>query len=130
MKRFLKYCVVGFSTFLIDLGLLFLFTDIFHVQYVVSAGIAFILGTSVTYFLSRTYVFKGTLRDFHSGYVFFLLIGTGGLLIVTIGMYVAVEFFDLHYLLSRILIAGFGGLWNYLMNFYVNFRVSQTQLRR
>jgi hypothetical protein len=37
---------------------------------------------------------------------------------------VAVDLLGLHYLVSRILIAGVVGVWNYLLNLYVNFKVA------
>ncbi len=119
--RFLKYSAVGVSTFAFDLVLLFVLTDFLHIQYIVSTGIAFILAVSVNYFLSRALVFKGTLRSVHAGYAIFIIIAASGLLIVTGSMFVLV---GLNYLVSRVLIAGIVGVWNYLLNLYVNFKVA------
>ncbi len=122
--RFVKYSSVGVATFLFDLVLLYLLTDFLHVQYVISAGIAFTIAVSINYLLSRRFVFHGTLRSVHAGYAIFLLIAGTGLVVVMGMMYVLVDIAGINYLISRVLIAGIVGVWNYLMNLYVNFRVA------
>ena len=129
MKRFLKYVGVGTSTFGFDLALLFLFSEFLHWNYVLAAGVAFVIAVSVNYVLSRRYVFAGTLRSVHAGYAIFLLIAGVGLGLVTSLMYVCVYALGMNPFLSRVLIAGVVGLWNYVMNLYVNFRVHEGALQ-
>ena len=122
--RFFKYFLVGFSTFILDLLLLYLFTDIFLFNYLVSTGVAYIIAVSINYYFSRRFVFSKTSRRIDHGYYSFLLISGTGLLFVVILMSFFVEILSLDYLLSRILAAGFVGTWNYLMNLYFNFKVA------
>lgn len=126
ITRFGKSFGVGLVTFALDLALLSLFIDVFHLYYVVAAGVAFVIATSLNYVISRRYVFTGSERGVRSGYLLFLLIGGVGVLIITTLMYVLVDVFAFHYLISRILIAGVVGWWNYLMNLHVNFKVAGT----
>lgn len=128
LNRFFKYALVGGSTFLFDLLLLSIFTVNFHWNPVWSAGIAFLIAVSINYLISRRFVFKGTLRSIHAGYGGFLLIAGCGLVIVTSGMYLMVNVLSWNYLLSRVLIAFVTGIWNYLLNLYVNFRVAGKHL--
>ena len=53
-----------------------------------------------------------------------MMIALAGLLAVTGLMVVFVEILHMHYLPSRIIIAGMVGMWNYFMNLYVNFKVA------
>ncbi len=122
--RFFKYWLTGSSTFLLDLLLLFIFVDYFEASYVSAASASFLIAVSVNYFISRHFVFKGTLRSVGRGYVNFILIALAGLIIIAVGMYVLTSILAVHYLLARITIAGMTGLWNYLMNLYVNFKVA------
>lgn len=122
-QRFLKYSTVGTTTFLFDLFLLWLFTDVMAINYLLAAGVAFVVAVSINYVLSRRYVFRDSLRSVGSGYVNFLLIAGMGLLFVVGGMYVLVEFFVLPFMAARVVIAAVTGFWNYLMNLYVNFSV-------
>ena len=126
ITRFGKSFGVGLVTFALDLALLSLFIDVFHLYYVVAAGVAFVIATSLNYVISRRYVFTGSERGVRSGYLLFLLIGGVGVLIITTLMYVLVDVFAFHYLISRIVIAGVVGWWNYLMNLHVNFKVAGT----
>ncbi len=122
--RFLKYFAVGFSTFLIDLALLYLLTDVFLLNYLLSAGLAFLTAISINYYFSRKIVFKKTEIDFSKGYYGFIIIAGIGLLFVIFLMAVFVEIFNWNYLISRILTAGVVGIWNYLINLFINFKVA------
>ena len=122
-KRFLKYSFFGMLSFVLDLILLYLLVEIGSLLYGVAASISFVIASSVNYVLSRTYVFQGTVRDMQTGYALFVFIGFVGLGMVVMGMYVFVEYFAFHYIVARILVGGFVGLWNYAMNLYVNFKV-------
>ncbi|HWU24289.1 MAG TPA: GtrA family protein [Candidatus Paceibacterota bacterium] len=124
LVRFLKYSTIGFFTFLLDLALLYFLSDIVLVNYVVAAGIAFVIAISVNHSLSRKHVFKGTVRTWKIGYVNFLLIALIGLLIVTGGMYVLVGLLRVNFLAARISIAIITGLWNYTVNLFANFKVA------
>lgn len=121
--RFLKYIVVGFSTFLFDLLLLYILTDILFVNYVLSAGVAFLIAVSINYYLSRTFVFNRTTREFVGGYYWFIAIAGIGMLAVMGLMFLFVAIFGWYYLVSRVVIAGIVGLWNYVMNLFFNFKV-------
>lgn len=127
-KRFLKYTLIGGSTFLLDLVLLFLLVEYLLINYAVAAGIAFLLAVSVNYLLSRQFVFRGSLRTFREGYVHFLGIALLGIGLVVSGTVALVEWIDVPYLMARVLIALVTGLWNYLMNLFVNFRVAGLHL--
>jgi len=124
LTRFLKYTSVGVSTFLFDLFLLYLLTDYFKIHYALATPLAFGIAVSINYFISRRFVFKGTLRSIHAGYGVFLAIAGTGMAAVTGLMVVFVEVFHMEYLPARVIIAGLVGLWNYFMNLYVNFKVA------
>jgi putative flippase GtrA len=124
LVRFLKYASVGGSTFVFDLFLLYLLIDYFRIYYVLATAMAFGVAVSINYFVSRRFVFKGTLRSVHEGYGIFILTALVGLGTVTGLMVLFVEVFHLHYIPARIIIAGIVGLWNYFMNLYVNFKVA------
>lgn len=123
LRRFLKYSAVGISTFALDLVILFILIDFYDLHYVLAAGLAFVVAVTINYWISRRYVFPGTLRGVRDGYVNFLLIALTGLSIVMMGMYLLVTVFGIGYLLARVISASITGFWNYLMNLFVNFKV-------
>lgn len=122
-KRFLKYATVGGSTFAFDLALLWVMTEVFLVPYLVSTALAFMIAVSINYFVSRRFVFKGTNRRIHHGYVYFILIACGGALAVTGAVALLVTTLAMHYLVARVLVACFVGMGNYLFNLHFNFKV-------
>lgn len=124
LLRFLKYSVVGVSTFVFDLLILLCFIDVLGLDPVASAAIAYLIAVSVNYMLSRHFVFMGSLREVGSGYLLFVVIALFGAALVTSGMYVLATILGVHYMVSRVLIAAISGFWNYLMNLYVNFKVA------
>lgn len=124
LQRFFKYSAVGLSTFLFDLCLLYLFIEVWSINYVLAAGLAFMIAVSVNFVMSRRYVFVGSLRSVPASYLNFLLIVGIGLLVVMGGMYVLVAVMGQSYALSRVVLAAVTGFWNYLMNLFVNFKVA------
>jgi putative flippase GtrA len=122
--RFIKYSIVGFSTFVFDLLLLTLVTHVWPYSTVYAAGITFFIAVSLNYFISRKYVFRKTSRGVKMGYTNFIGIALIGMGIVMGGMYVLTVFLAWNYLISRICIAIVTGLWNYLLNLHVNFKVA------
>jgi putative flippase GtrA len=124
ITRFSKYSVVGASTFVFDLALLFLLVDVFLVEQVIAAGVAFFIAISINYYISRQYVFKHSHRSLQSSYANFILIASVGVALVTGGMYIMTHLLAWNYLIARIIVAGMTGIWNYLMNLYVNFKVA------
>lgn len=124
LHRFLKYALVGGSTFLFDLLLIWLMTEFLRVPYWASTALGFLIAVSINYFVSRRFVFRGTQRKVHHGYAYFILVAGGGALLVTGAVAALVSAFSLHYLLARILIACVMGVLNYLFNLHLNFKVA------
>lgn len=123
-KRFLKYTSVGVSTFLFDLLLIWLMTEFMGVPYWLSTALGFAIAVSVNYFVSRRFVFKGTERKIHHGYLYFIGVACGGALLITAAVTALVTTLALHYLVARVLVAGVVGIGNYLFNLHFNFKVA------
>lgn len=123
IKRFLKYSVIGVSTFGIDLSLLWFLTDIVGVHYLLATLIAFLVGVSINYFASRYIVFNETSRGWKSGYVYFLSIVLAGVSLTLGIIYILVNFTKLSLLEARIITSGFIGIFNFLMNDIFNFKM-------
>ena len=101
IKRYITYMFVGFPTFLLDIGLLFLLTDILHIHPVYSAGIAFLIVDTVNYIMCRAFVFTESKRPHKEAYIRFILIAIFGALLIMGLMYLCVDIFHFHYLISR-----------------------------
>ena len=121
--RFIKYTLVGFSTFVVDLFLIYFLTDILQINYLVSAGIAFVIAVTLNYHYSRKLVFHETTRELRQGYFNFLAIAILGLILIILLMALLVEVFSINYIIARILVACLVGIYNYLTNLLLNFKV-------
>lgn len=123
-KRLSKYASVGVSTFLIDLGILFSLTTLFHVFYLYAVAIGFGIGITLNYIISRTWVFKGTARTIHHGYIYFVGGGVVSLGVVLTLVGILVGTLGIPLLIARGIVSGIVGIGNYLFNLYINFNVA------
>jgi putative flippase GtrA len=121
--EFLRYCLVGGASFLIDAAVLtlcweFLLPDLGRYRLYVATAIGFTAGLIFNYFLSLIFVFRASdnKRTGRSAAAFavFALIGAVGLGLTELGMYAGTALLGLHYLLVKILVTGIVLIWNYL----------------
>ena len=59
LMEIFRFVINGGLSFVVDFGLLYLLTDIFHVNYLLSAGISFTASVIFYYILCVKWVFKG-----------------------------------------------------------------------
>jgi putative flippase GtrA len=127
-RRFVRYSVVGTSAFVFDLLLLSLFVDVLQLPVVPAAGVAFTIATAGNFLVSRYAVFQYSSRNMSTGFANFLLVAVVGVAFTMGCMYMLTQYTSVHYLVSRVVIAVLVGIFNYLMNLYVNFRVAGYEL--
>ena len=123
VRRFLRYILVGGSTFAFDLLLLYVVTTYLGAPYYLATPGAFLVAVSINYLISRRFVFRGTERGHALGYAYFIgmaLIGAG---ITTLGVATLVTHAGLYFLYARIATACVVGIGNYLFNLFHNFKV-------
>lgn len=114
--QFLRSIFVGAIATLADIGLLYILTDFAHTHYLVSTGIAFILGTVVNYVLSIFWVFKEKkLKSKTAEFVVFAVIGAVGLLLNELFMWLFTDVAGLYYLLSKVIATIIVFLFNFLI---------------
>lgn len=111
----MKFGVVGVLAFLIDYGLLAFFTEVFGVDYLISATLSYVISTVFNYLASMRYVFKhreGTsrVREF-SIFVVGSLIGLG---INDLCMWAGVELLGVHYLVVKVFATAVVAVWNFI----------------
>jgi|SRR3989344_2308130 len=123
LHRFLRYALVGISTLAFDLLLLAFVIEVGGVPYYMAVPLCFAIAVSINYLISRHHVFRGTSRNFHTGYLYFLIAAAGGAVLTTSGVAFLIEFLGVHYLPARLAVAGVVGMANYLLNLHFNFRV-------
>lgn len=103
-KQFVKYAICGSTAALVDLLLLFVFTDLLNLWIVYSASLAFLAAFFVSFYLQKFWTFrdnnnKGTAKQM----VMYFMVGVMNLSINAGGMYVLVDKFSMMYLFAQII---------------------------
>ena len=115
LAQFMKFGVVGVIAFVIDYGLLALLTELFGINYLVSATISFTASVVFNYAASMRYVFthkEGMSR--RREFVIFVVLSVIGLLINNGCMWAGVELLGVHYLLTKIVATAIVMIWNFV----------------
>lgn len=121
--QLLRYGFVGGVAFVADYGSLFVLTHYFGVYYLWSAAIAFVIGLTVNYLLSISWVFnKNRSTKPWVEFLVFALIGVIGLGLNELIMYVATELLAIHYLLSKLISTGLVFCWNFFARKLIIFK--------
>ncbi len=114
LQQLARYVVVGGLAFVIDFGSLYLLTSHAGLHYLASAALAFLLGLTANYLLSRTWVFQNrTLSSTTIEFLAFAGIGLVGLGLNEVIMWCGSEFLHLHYLLAKIVSTAIVFIWNF-----------------
>ncbi len=112
--QFIKYFGVAGIGYVVDFGTMILCKEFFHLHYLVSATLGFILGLIVVYILSGRYVFgKSKLSSRRSEFIVFALIGVVGLVILNLLMWVLTGGLHVDYILSKVLATVIVYAWNF-----------------
>ena len=112
-KEFLKFCIVGFLTFLLDYGLLFLLTEKLQINYLLSTALAFTVAVIVNYILCLFFVFTKS-KNGRKQFLLFIYASLGGLLLNQLSMWFLVEKLSIYYLIAKIISTIIFTTWNYI----------------
>lgn len=124
LRRFVQYGLVGVSTYLLDLLLIFIFKNYFFAPDWLAVGLGFGIAVSVNYLISYNWVFKGTKQNKVRGYLFFIAVSLAGLVTIVTSTLLIKNIFTIDLYLARTIVAGFVGCANYLINSVFNFKMT------
>ena len=117
-KRFLefvRFCIVGGLSLLVDCGILFGLTDFFGVHYLYSAAISFTVSVIFNYWLCVKYVFKSARKQTPRQAAIFIGSSIAGLGLNQLCMWFFVEIILWHYMAAKLGATVIVTLWNYIM---------------
>lgn len=121
--QLLRYGFVGGVAFVADYATLFGLTHYAHVHYLTSAAVAFIIGLTVNYLLSISWVFnKNRSAKPWVEFMVFTLIGIVGLGLNEAIMYVATDLLTLHYMFSKLISTALVFCWNFFARKLIIFK--------
>jgi len=115
VKQVFRFSIVGGLAFGIDYGLLFVFTEVVHTHYLVSATIAFTVATIFNYVYSMKYVFSGR-EDIGkiTQFIIFVILSICALGLNNLLMRWSVENVHMHYMLAKVVATFIVSIFNFL----------------
>ncbi len=120
MKRekfleFVRFCIVGGLSLLVDMSVLFGLTEFAGVNYFYSAGISFTISVIFNYWLCVKFVFKVRQKQTPKQATIFIGSSIVGLGLNQLCMWFFVEVIFLHYMIAKLGATVIVTAWNYVM---------------
>lgn len=113
-KQLFRYTIVGGIAFVADYGSLYVLTEYVHLHHLYSAAIAFVVGLTINYLLSTSWVFSvHKTGNRYVEFMVFALIGICGLGFNELIIYVGTDVCQLHYMASKIISTILVFFWNF-----------------
>lgn len=115
IAQIMKFGVVGVIAFVIDYGLLIFLTEVFGIDYLVSATISFTISVIFNYIASMRFVFShkeglSKRREF----VIFIILSVIGLVINNAFLWIGVDILGVDYRISKIIVTAIVMMWNFV----------------
>ena len=125
--RFLKFCLVGLSGVFVNLGLLWLLTEVAGWFYQISAVFSIEISILSNFILNETWTFRerrtSAIKILLSRMLKFNIVGIGGLLINMAVLFTLTEFLGIYYLISEMFGIGGAFLWNFTVNTWWTWKI-------
>ena len=119
--QFIKFCVVGGTGVVVDLGITFLFKEKLKLNKYIANSLGFMAAASTNYLLNRWWTFRSHDPEVAQQYVQFVGISAIGLILNNIIIYLLNDKARLNFYLSKLIAIGLVTLWNFFMNYYFTF---------
>ena len=118
-----RYFIVGSLSFLCDFLFFALFLTYLNFHYLLAAVLSFILATSLNFYLSKNFAFKGMQKFSTHGTLVLIFLASGISLLVNIGaLFAYFELLSINIFISKFLAAATGFVFNYLSRKYIIFK--------
>lgn len=127
-KPFLKYCTVGVSGTLLDLGSLYLLVEYAHLEVLVAATISFLLAVINNFTWNKTWTFKNREKNYRKQFIKFFIVSMGGLILNTGFMFLFVNIIGIWYMIAKAMTSCFVLTWNFLGNKYWTFKIKERKV--
>ena len=112
--QFFRYLFVGGFAAVVNVGMLYIFTDICHIYYIISNVLAFILGLLTNYILSKKFVFQDDVSiNKYKEFIIYAIIGVIGLGIDTLFVWIFTDLIMVYYIVSKIISTAIVFIWNF-----------------
>lgn len=117
VDEFFKFAFVGFIGTIVNLVVLYSFTEFLEIYYMVSAVVAFVVAATSNFILNKIWTFKEEMKhEFLGKYIKFLFVSVAALIVNLLFLYLFTEFLGIYYIISQVLAIGVALIINFLGN--------------
>lgn len=121
-RQFARYTFAGALMLFANLLLVWFFTELFGLHYLVSCAIAFIAESFIGFYVNRHWTFKSSVH-FKKGYIRFLIIAFYSLLAILFITYGLITYLAFQYVWARTVSSVVTGAIGYILDLKITFRV-------
>ncbi len=115
--EFFKFAFVGLLGTILNLLVLYSFTEFLNVYYMFSAIVAFVISATHNFILNKIWTFKENMKDkITSKYLKFFSVSIVALLVNLLFLRIFTESFGIYYMISQVLAIGIALIINFLGN--------------
>ncbi|HLC56216.1 MAG TPA: glycosyltransferase family 2 protein [Candidatus Nanoarchaeia archaeon] len=117
IKEFVKFGIVGGIGTLVNIAILYLFTEKIGVYYIISAILSFIVAMTSNFILNKTWTFNENIKlKIGKEYLQFSLVSFSALLVNLFFLYIFTEVLGVYYIISQIIAIGIALIINFFGN--------------
>ncbi len=115
-----RYIISGGMAAVADLGLLYIFTDICKIWYVISVVLAFLGAFMVSFTMQKYWTFKSVSNDnLHSQAISYFIVTGINLGLNTLGVFLFVQYGGFHYMIAQIVVSALIAVESYFVYHYI-----------
>jgi len=108
-----RYVCYGMITVGVCFLVLYFFTEVIKLHYLISNVLAFLVGLPVNYFLCKKFIFSDGIKNKKLEFIFYGVFSGLGLLIDSGVLYLLTDLANVYYLISKIFSSFVVFLWNF-----------------
>ncbi len=120
----LRFLIAGCTGAAVNLGLLYVLTDIVGLWYLLSSVLAFIVSFLVSFRLQKYWAFKEpSTHAISSQMLWYLVVALVNLGLNTLILFTCVEILHMHYMLGQVVAGAMVAVWNFFIYKYFIFNI-------
>lgn len=120
--QFLRFFIIGGFAAVLDILLLYVFTDFLGIYYIISSVISFFIVTTLAFFSHKKITFDCDRVDILRQLIVFFGVNIGGLALYIGILYIGTDMLGFYYILVAIVDKFIVLGWNYTLNKLITFR--------
>ncbi len=122
-----RYAFVGGAAAVFDFGTLYILDEFGKVDHLVATAIAFLVGVTVNYFVSKKFVFTQKKASPVAEFIEYAIIGVIGLGLTELIVYLCTDLLGFYVMLSKVVATVLVFFWNFLARRFILYRKRANQ---